>query len=112
MQTRKYHDNLRNYCQSKNKECLIEFFFQRLKHVEKLSNLIRNIELFVSHGEMCHRFCTNNREEVQIEECEELFSDQEEADTRLLLHAKQASRTHNHIASSYAAPTLMCSSCC
>ena len=81
----------------KNKESLIEFFFQHLKYFEKLSNLIGNIELFVNHGEMSHRFCTNNREEVQNEECEELFSDHEEADTRLLHHAKQASRTHNHV---------------
>ena len=80
----------------KNKESLIEFF-QHLKHVGKLSNLIGNVELFVSHGEMCHRFCTNNREKVQVEECKELFSDHEEADTRLLLHAKQASKTHNHV---------------
>ncbi len=56
-----------------------------------------SIELFVSHGKMCHQFSTNNRDEVQIEECEELYSDHEEADTRLLLHAKQASRTHDHI---------------
>ncbi len=81
----------------KNKESLIEFFFQHLKHVERLSNLMGNIELFVSHGKMCHQFSTNNRDEVQIEECEELYSDHEEADTRLLLHAKQASRTHDHI---------------
>ena len=40
----------------KNKESLIELFFQHLKHVEKLSNLIGNVELFVSHGEMCLRF--------------------------------------------------------
>jgi hypothetical protein len=81
----------------KNKESLIEFFFQHLKHVERRSNLMGNIELFVSHGKKCHQFCTNNREEVQIEECEELYSDHEEADTRLLLHAKQASRTHDHV---------------
>ena len=56
-----------------------------------------NIELFVTHGKMCHHFCTNNQEEVQIEECDELYSDHEEADTRLLLHAKQASRTHSHV---------------
>ena len=68
----------------KNKESLIEFFFQHLKHVERLSNLMGNIELFVSHGKMCHQFSTNNRDEVQIEECEELYSDHEEADTRLL----------------------------
>ena len=81
----------------KNKESLIEFFFQHLKHVERLSNLMGNIELFVSHGKKCHQFCTNNLEEVQIEECEELCSDHELADTRLLLHAKQASRTHDHV---------------
>lgn len=81
----------------KNKESLLEFFFQHLKHVEALSNLMGNIELFVSHGKMCHQFCTSNREDVLIEECEELYSDHEEADTRLLLHAKHASRTYDHV---------------
>ena len=81
----------------KNKESLVEFFFQHLKHVEKLSDLMRNVELFVSHGKMCHQLSTNSGEDVLIEECEELYSDHEEADTRLLLHAKQASRSHNHV---------------
>ena len=81
----------------KNKESLVEFFFQHLKHVEKLSDLMRNAELFVSHGKMCHQLSTNSGEDVLIEECEELYSDHEEADTRLLLHAKQASRNHNHV---------------
>ena len=81
----------------KNKESLVEFFVQHLKHVEKLSDLMRNVELFVSHGKMCHQLSTNSGEDVLIEECEELYSDHEEADTRLLLHAKQASRSHNHV---------------
>jgi hypothetical protein len=81
----------------KNKESLIEFFFHYLEHFDKLSSLIGNVELLVSHGKTCHHFCTNNREEVQIEEYEELYSDHEEADTQLLLHAKHASRTHENV---------------
>jgi hypothetical protein len=82
----------------KNKESLIELFFQHLKQGCQIwwEILYKNIQLFVSHVKKCHKFCTNNREKVQIEECEELYSDHEEADTQLLLHVKQASRSWSY----------------
>ena len=80
----------------KNKEALIEIFYQHLKNVRNQSNLIEDIELLVSHGTFCHKFSANGGE-LYIEECTELYSDHEEADTRLLLHAKHASSSHNNL---------------
>ena len=57
----------------KNKEALIEFFYQHLKNVRNLSNLIEGIELLVSHGTFCHKFSANGGE-LYIEECTELYS--------------------------------------
>ena len=56
----------------KNKEALIEFFYQHLKNVRNLSNLIEGIELLVSHGTFCHKFSANGGE-LYIDECTELY---------------------------------------
>ena len=78
----------------KNKEALVEFIFHHLGDVERLSNALGNMELFITHGKMCHQVTTTIQGEFLIEECEELYSDHEEADTRLLLHAKHAAADH------------------
>ena len=84
----------------KNKEALIEFFYQHLKNVRNLFNLIEDIELFVFHGTFCHKFSANGGElyiKLYIEECTELYSGHEGADMRLLFHAKHASSSHDHL---------------
>ena len=81
----------------KNKEALIEFIFQHMKAVEGLSTALGNMELFVSHGKLCHQVSTTSQGEILIEECAELYCDHEEADTRLLLHAKHAAAVHDHV---------------
>ena len=81
----------------KNKEALIEFFFHHLKNVEILSTALANLELFISHGKLCDRVSASNEGEDVFENCSELFCDHEEADTRLLLHARHASTTHDHV---------------
>ena len=80
----------------KNKEALIEFFFN-LKNVEILSTALTSVELFISHGKLCDRVNVSNEGEVVFEKCSELFCDREEADTRLLLHARHASTTHDRV---------------
>eukprot|EP00794_Sanderia_malayensis_P000947 gene947-261_t len=71
-----------------------------LMHWEQLDTLkdqIGRIELFMTHGKHCHHIFKNERDETDIAEIEELYTDEEEADTRLLLHAKHASLTNNKI---------------
>eukprot|EP00794_Sanderia_malayensis_P001844 gene1844-2077_t len=76
-----------------NKESLIEFIFKHLCTMQ-LQDKLHNISLYFSHGQRCHRFCVDEENMTKIEEVVELNSNQEEADTRLLLHAKNASITH------------------
>ena len=65
--------------------------------MEQLSETLRGITVYMNHGEFCHQIYTNVNGEVQIEECPELISNQEEADTRLLLHAKHASHRYSNV---------------
>lgn len=81
----------------KNKDALVEFFFQHLPHIQGLPMLLGVVELFVTHREQCHKVANFTNDEIQIDECPELFTDHVEADTRLLLHAKHASSHHNDV---------------
>ncbi|XP_065669502.1 uncharacterized protein LOC136088770 [Hydra vulgaris] len=70
-----------------NKEELVKFLLEEWK-----GNAINEIEIFITHGGSTYCFrnsiCT---------ELSELRSDQEEADTRLLLHCKHASVSYAHV---------------
>ena len=59
--------------------------------------LLGVVELFFTHHEQCHKVANFTNDEIQIDECPELFTDHEEGDTRLLLHAKHASSHHNDV---------------
>ena len=74
----------------KNKESLIEFVFNHLC-TKQLQGKLHNLSFYFTHGQKCHRFFVDNANKARIEEVLELYSDHEEADTRLLLHAKNAS---------------------
>lgn len=79
-----------------NKESLVEFIFQHLASLN-LTEEIRDITVFFTHGPDCHEFyvdCTNT---LKVKVVQELFSNQEEADTRLILHANHASSDHQTI---------------
>ena len=52
--------------------------------------------LVVSHGEICHSIVVNDAV-VAVTEVPYLFSDHEEADTRLLLHAQQAAQAFSSV---------------
>ena len=55
----------------------------------------KNATYFVTHGANCHRFFVDSDNKQKIESVPELYSNHEEADTRLILHAHHASTMHN-----------------
>lgn len=77
-----------------NKEELVEFLFTAWRDCD--AGLLRGIDLYVCHGEMCHRVQVE-QDAVVVTPVAELQSDHEEADTRLLLHAKHASPSHSNV---------------
>ena len=75
-----------------NKEHLVEFLFETWQDLY----LQTNVKLIISHGIHCHQLTWDPNGKCHVEDVEELISDHEEADTRLLLHAKHASDTGDH----------------
>ena len=75
----------------KNKEVLIEFLFDVWKDAN-LSSINKNIDVYVAHGSECHLIRLQNGF-VTLIVVDELTCDHEEADTRMLLHAKHAEKT-------------------
>ena len=71
-----------------NKAVLVDFLVQEWSKQDHLSKLSGK-ELFVSHGNHCHKIFVEN-EIVLSEEFPDLSSNQEEADTKIFLHAKNA----------------------
>ena len=78
----------------RSKELLIELPFQCWTRCDP--GILGNILLVVSHGDACHSIFVNDAV-VAITEFTDLFSDHEEADTRLLLHAHQTARVFSSV---------------
>lgn len=57
---------------------------------------MQNISLIVTHGKKCHIIELINGN-LLVREISELFSDHEEADTRMLLHASNASTVFKNV---------------
>lgn len=74
---------------SKNK--MIKFFVDSWKE-EKFKNMIGNQEIFVTVGEICFRITSTGSETVP-----ELFCTQEEADSRMMLHARNAATSYESV---------------
>ncbi|XP_071849790.1 uncharacterized protein [Apostichopus japonicus] len=74
-----------------NKTELVEFLFEEWVKSDYASKL-QGISLYFVHGEICHS-SDGNMTTVQEVEC--LCSTQEEADTRMLLHAAHASKEYD-----------------
>lgn len=72
-------------------------YFSYLAKMEDLPERLGSIELFFAHGKQCHRFRVGSDTLLEIDEISELQSDHEEADTRILLHAKHASHDYDHV---------------
>ncbi len=85
----------RKYLSSgQNMANLTEFLFQAWK--DSASHLPNDVKIFVCHGDKCHSIQKQNNSSV-VTEIPELECDQEEADTRLLLHTQHASLTVRHV---------------
>ena len=78
----------------RNKELLIEFLFQCWTRCDP--GILGNVLLVVSHGDVCHSIVVNDAV-VAVTEVPDLFSEHEEADTRLLLHAHQTDRVFSSL---------------
>ncbi len=76
-----------------NKTSLVEFIFQHLTSLD-LTEEIRGIHMFFTHGPDCHELYVDYNNALHVNVVQELFSNQEEADTRLILHAHHASSDH------------------
>ena len=81
-----------------NKEALIEFIFQHMTTLD-LAPALQQVTLFFTHGAECHKFFadSSNGKMQRIESVPELYSNHEEADTRLILHAQHASTMHSNV---------------
>jgi hypothetical protein len=64
-----------------------------------LAQILQQVTLFFTHGAECHKFFADNLNGnvLQIESVPELYSNHEEADTRLILHAQHASTMHSNV---------------
>ena len=92
--TPKQFKNKKYMANERNKKLLIEFFFQCWTRCDP--GILGNVLLIVSHGEACHSIVGNDAV-VAVTEVPDLFSDHEEADTRVLLHAPQAARAFSSV---------------
>ena len=80
-----------------NKTALLKFLVTEWTSNKKYAAIIGNRTVFVTHGSKCTRIQTQDGT-ISSEVCEGLLSNQEEADTRMFLHASHASRSgHQHI---------------
>lgn len=85
---KQWNQYLRN---GQNKELLIEFMFKEWS--KYTDSIYSKKEVFVQHGKLCHKILGKNRSQL----IQELESDQEEADTLMLLHADHAKSTYDTI---------------
>ena len=77
-----------------NKEELIKFIYTSWMKADP--TLLRGIEVYLSHDELCHKFITTGGL-LTCHAVDELKCDHEEADTRMLTHARRASQLYDNI---------------
>ena len=78
----------------KNKEELMKFLFEAWK--KSSPQLLKGVEVFITHGEDCHKL-TESPNTMICSHVEELTCDHEEADTRMVCHAKNASLNYPNV---------------
>ena len=79
----------------KNKEKLLNFLYMIWCKVDK--SVLGDITIVVGHGNECHKIYVNDQNSVEVLPIPELYSTQEEADTRLLLHSAHVDTTTENI---------------
>ena len=65
--------------------------------MKNICERLGSIELFFTHGKQCHRFRVGEDGLLETNDVPELQNDHEEADTRMLLHAKHASHDRDDV---------------
>ena len=78
----------------KNKEELMKFLFEAYK--ESSPQLLKGVKVFITHREDCHKL-TELPNTMICSHIEELTCDHEEADTRMVCHAKNASLNYPNV---------------
>jgi hypothetical protein len=78
-----------------NKEELIKFIFKSWSE-ECDPQLLRGVEVFIAHESQCHQLVASTNT-IACHEVEDLACGHEEADTRMLAHAKSASAEYSSI---------------
>ena len=79
----------------KNKEALIEFLYICL--CKCAAHQLAGIVFYVTHGDQCHRIIADHELGVVSQIVQDLSCDHEEADTRIALHCKHATRPGHSI---------------
>jgi hypothetical protein len=77
-----------------NKEELMKFLFDAWKKADP--QLLKGVEVYLAHEESCHRFAQSD-DVMVCNDTEELRCDHEEADTRMIAHARHASQFYSSI---------------
>jgi hypothetical protein len=77
-----------------NKEEIMKFIFNAWRSENPC--LLKGVEIFLAHEDKCHKL-SESEDAIICSEVEELACDHEEADTRMIAHAKQASLTHPNV---------------
>ena len=65
--------------------------------MDDLAARLGSIELFLTHGQECHRFWVGENGMLVSRTVPELLNDHEEADTRMILHANHAANEYHAI---------------
>ncbi|GFS19910.1 hypothetical protein ElyMa_005043900 [Elysia marginata] len=58
--------------------------------------LLKNRVVFIAHGSFCHSISSDDQD-ITVKPFEDLECDHEEADTRMLLHARHIAASSDHI---------------
>ncbi|GFR67209.1 hypothetical protein ElyMa_001992100 [Elysia marginata] len=88
------HGALLIQLQGKNKEALVEFLFQQW--CQASSNLLKIRVVFIALGLLCHSISSDDQD-ITVKAIEDLEYNHEEADTRMLPHARHIAVSSDHI---------------
>jgi hypothetical protein len=77
-----------------NKEEIMKFIFNTWRHADPQA--LKCVEVFLAHEDKCHKL-TELLGDMSCTEIEELSSDHEEADTRMIAHARHASLSYSNV---------------
>ena len=78
---------------SHNKQELISFLFTEWQNYD--ANKLKGVQLVVAHEDKCHAIAADVNGAVRCLQVDSLYCDHEEADTRMVLHAKYIGGTSN-----------------